>query len=52
LNTAIDLRRSMSRKIMRKHVENGTEAYKSWKIWKKNKYEVDDDDAKEEEAES
>ena len=42
LNTAIDLRRSMSRKIMKRHVENGTEAYRFWKK-KKEAYEVDDD---------
>ena len=49
LNTAIDLRRSMARKIMSKHVENGPEGYKIWKrLWrhgkpKKDKYDVDDD---------
>lgn len=58
LNTAIDLRRSMARKIMSRHVENGPDAYKHWKIWKKNKkggktkedkYDVDmgDNDEKE-----
>lgn len=47
LNTAIDLRRSMARKIMKRHVENGPEAYKIGKLlnWgKKEKYEVDDDE--------
>lgn len=46
LNMAIDLRRSMTRKKMKMHVENGPDAYKHWKIWKKNKkdkYDVDDD---------
>lgn len=46
LNMAIDLRRSMARKKMKMHVENGPDAYKHWKIWKKNKkdkYDVDDD---------
>ena len=50
LNNAIDLRRSMTRKIWKRHVENGTEAYKRGKIlnWgKKDKYEVDDDGEKE-----
>lgn len=47
LNMAIDLRRSMARKIMRRHVENGPSAYKLWKLlWKngkpkKDKYDVD-----------
>ena len=44
LNTAIDLRRSIARKTMRKHVENGPDAYRLWKRWKKpkkDKYEVD-----------
>lgn len=40
-NTALDLRRSIARKYMRKHVENGVDGYKHWK--KKKKYEVDDE---------
>lgn len=43
LNTSIDLRRSLTRKYMKKHVENGPEGYKLWKRKKKDKYEVDDD---------
>lgn len=43
LNMAIDLRRSMARKQMRKHVENGPDGYKLWKRKKKEKYEVDDE---------
>ena len=37
LNMAIDLRRSLARKKMSQHVENGPDAYKHWKVWKKNK---------------
>jgi len=56
LNTSIDLRRSLARKYMKKHVENGPEAYKLWKRSKKPKkpkkdrYDVDEegDDGKEE----
>jgi len=47
LNNAIDLKRSLTRKIMKRHVENGPEAYELWKklkLKKKDKYEVDDDD--------
>ena len=46
LNMAIDLRRSLARKYMRKHVENGPEGYKLWKklkLCKKERYEVDDE---------
>ena len=42
LNMAIDLRRSMARKVMGRHVENGPDAYKHWKIWKKSKSEKKD----------
>ena len=46
LNMAIDLRRSMARKIMKRHVNNGHDAYKIWKKKtkkpKKDGYEVDD----------
>lgn len=47
LNMAIDLRRSFARKKMKQHVENGPDAYKHWKIWKKSKkdkYDVDGGD--------
>jgi len=50
LNMALDLRRSLARKNMMKHVENGPDAYKHWKrlklikSGKKDRYEVDDDE--------
>ena len=49
LNTAMDFKRSIARKYMRKHVENGPDGYKHFKklrLGKKEKYEVDDDEEK------
>jgi len=42
LNTAIDLKRSISRKYQKRYVENGIDGYKIWK--RKKKYEVDEDE--------
>lgn len=42
LNTALDFKRSIARKYMKKHVENGPEGYKLWKGLKKDKYKVDE----------
>ena len=50
LNTALDFRRSIARKYMKRHVEDGPDGYKHWKRIrnllpeKKDKYEVDDDE--------
>jgi len=45
LNTALDLRRSISRKYMRRYVDDGPDAYKHWKniFKKKPRYDIDED---------
>lgn len=48
LNNALDFRRSIARKHMKRYVENGVDGYKIWKRIKKEKYDVGDDDGKEE----
>jgi hypothetical protein len=39
LNTSMDLRRSVARKYMKKHVENGVDGYK---IWKRKKSDINE----------
>lgn len=41
LNMALDFRRSIARKYMKKHVDGGVEGYK---FWQKKKYEIDEGD--------